>query len=76
MKPFPAPSENNVPSSPPDDSRLEVQPGLPVQCWLCERGLALTEMVVYFATGNLPHERTRSLSINFAKEGRRGRLKT
>ena len=25
-----------------------------MQCWVDERGVALTEMVVYFATGNLP----------------------
>ena len=44
-----------------------------MQCWVGERGVALTEMVVYFATGNLSPKWPRSPSANFAKEGQRGR---
>ena len=36
-----------------------------------ERGAGLTEMVVYFATGNLSPSWPRSLSTNFAQDGGR-----
>ena len=53
MESFPAPSEKNVPLTPPVDTELEVHPALPMQCWADERSIAPTEMVVYFATGDL-----------------------
>ena len=59
----------NVPIEPTGDTWLQVQPGFPMQCWVGACGVALTEMVVYFAAGSLPPERPRSLPVNIVKEG-------
>ena len=73
MKSVPTASEKTSPSSPLGDTWLEVQPGLPMQCWVGACGVALTEMVVYFATGNFPPSGQDLSQSTLQRRGRRGR---